>query len=54
MMPNGDERAVIAGEGALIRWLNTTIRPVRRLVEVVKPISGLRNIGTAQLPMSKL
>src|SRR3954471_14909504 len=35
-------------------WLNTTIRLVKRLVEVVKPISGLRNIGTAQLPMSKL
>src|SRR3954454_7233859 len=34
-------------------WLNSTIRLVRRLVEVVKPISGLRNIGMAHLLSSK-
>ena len=35
-------------------WLNSTMRLVRRLVEVMKPIRGLRNNGMARLPTGML
>jgi hypothetical protein len=51
MCQTADEGVVITGRGrSHPTWLNSTMRLVRRLVEAVNPIRGLKNRAMAHLP----